>query len=202
MGKDPAFLFYPGDWLCGTLGMSLEEKGAYLDLLIFQFNRNSFNENQAIRLVGTDNWQSIKNKFIIEDDGSFYNKRLREEKDKRSNYVESRRQSRKKTDNDNVHIYVVRDNIRGTYKIGSSVNPMKRYNELENQQNPAIMGDKVGERNITLVWYSYPVKRSIETQLHKLFKEKLVTGEWFSLDEKDLEYIYDNYKGVLCERMN
>ena len=27
MAKDPAFLFYPGDWLGGTMGMTLEEKG-------------------------------------------------------------------------------------------------------------------------------------------------------------------------------
>lgn len=36
MTKSPAFLFYPGDWLGGTLGMTLEEKGAYMELLILQ----------------------------------------------------------------------------------------------------------------------------------------------------------------------
>ena len=39
MGKDPAFLFYPGDYLSGTMGMTFEEKGAYVELLMMQFNR-------------------------------------------------------------------------------------------------------------------------------------------------------------------
>lgn len=38
MAKDPAFLFYPGDWLGGTMGMSLTQKGAYFHLLMVQFN--------------------------------------------------------------------------------------------------------------------------------------------------------------------
>ena len=39
MAKDPAFLFYPNDWLGGTMGMTFEEKGAYMELLMMQFNR-------------------------------------------------------------------------------------------------------------------------------------------------------------------
>jgi hypothetical protein len=33
MGKDPAFLFYPGDWLGGTIGVSFI---AYLGTLIYK----------------------------------------------------------------------------------------------------------------------------------------------------------------------
>ena len=40
MGKDPAFLFYPGDWTSGTQGYTFEEKGAYLTLLCVQFDRD------------------------------------------------------------------------------------------------------------------------------------------------------------------
>ncbi|MHA2039809.1 MAG: hypothetical protein ACW98X_25615, partial [Promethearchaeota archaeon] len=38
MAKDPAFLFYPGDWLGGTMLFSRAHKGAYMDLLMAQFN--------------------------------------------------------------------------------------------------------------------------------------------------------------------
>ena len=34
MAKDPAFLFYPGDWIGGTMGMTFEEKGAYMEILM------------------------------------------------------------------------------------------------------------------------------------------------------------------------
>ena len=36
MSKDPAFLFYPNDYLGGTMGMTFEMKGAYIDLLIHE----------------------------------------------------------------------------------------------------------------------------------------------------------------------
>ena len=200
MSKDPAFLFYPGDWLGGTLGMTFEEKGAYMELLILQHSKDFFNEKQAITLIGNKNWDNIKEKFILDKNNNYFNQRLREEKTKRSNYVESRRQSRIKCDEDNVRIYIVRDNVRGTYKIGSSVNPIRRYNELSNQQNPAIMEDKVGERDITLIWYSLPVMRSEEKELHEEFNNKRITGEWYDLDKEDLNYIYEKYSGAFYER--
>lgn len=202
MAKDPAFLFYPNDWIGGTMGMSFEEKGAYLEMLMYQFNKGAFTEKNAISVL-RDNalWDSIKNKF--QADGDFYfNKRLRDEKEKRQNFTESRRQSRLKCDEDSVRIYIVRDNVRSTYKIGSSVNPVRRYNELSNQITPAIMSDPQGSRDITLIWYSDPVLRTEEKVLHNTFKDKHLSGEWFSLDEDDLSFIFKKHKGVFCERTN
>jgi len=199
--KDPAFLFYPGDWLGGTLGMTLKEKGAYMDLLIFQFNRGAFTEKQAIRLLSDELlWKELKFKFESKND-VYWNERLKYEKEKRIAFTESRRRSRLKSNEDNVRIYIVRDNVRSTYKIGSSVNPIRRYNELSNQQNPAIMGDKnPDDRDITLIWYSNPVLRSDEKVLHQHFSNKNLSGEWFSLDKKDLEYIFKKYNGTYYER--
>ena len=51
MAKDPAFLFYPNDYMGGTLGMTLEEKGAYMELLILQFNKGHFTIDQAKKLL-------------------------------------------------------------------------------------------------------------------------------------------------------
>lgn len=39
--RDPAFLFYPKDWLEGTAEMLPEEKGVYIDLLCYQHQRGS-----------------------------------------------------------------------------------------------------------------------------------------------------------------
>lgn len=93
--KDPAFLFYPGDWLGGTMGMTFEEKGAYIELLMFQFNNDKFTEAHAERMLGvcfTNVWQNIQTKF--KTDGTYYwNERLKLEKEKRANFCESRRQS-------------------------------------------------------------------------------------------------------------
>jgi len=95
MSKDPAFLFYPGDWLGGTMGMSLEIKGAYMELLILQFNTGGFTEKEAEQVLSVcfpHAWPTLKRKFIS-DDGIYYNARLKSEIDKRIKYIESRRLS-------------------------------------------------------------------------------------------------------------
>lgn len=90
MGKDPAFLFYPGDWLGGTLGMTFEEKGAYMELLMLQFNRGHMTKHMIGQTVG-QLWVNIEDKFKVDDKGLYYNARLEEEQTKRKNYSDSRR---------------------------------------------------------------------------------------------------------------
>lgn len=198
MAKDPAFLFYPGDWLMGTMGMTFYEKGAYMELLVYQFNRDAFKENIAINMIGADAWEVLKDKFILDESGKFYNKRLREEKEKRKAYTESRRKARTKKDTDEVRLYVVRDNVRLTYKIGTSVNPLRRYNELCNQKSPAIMEtENAVERDLTLIWYSDPIERKVESVVHEHLSSKRIKGEWFNLTKKDINYLTKTYGGKL-----
>ena len=90
MAKDPAFLFYPNDWLGGTLGMSFEEKGAYMDLLMMQFNRGHMEGHMIGQVVGQI-WDKIKHKFKQDDNGLWYNERLEIEKEKRKSFTQSRK---------------------------------------------------------------------------------------------------------------
>ena len=97
MGKDPAFLFYPDDWMGGTQAYTLEEKGAYMTLLCEQFNRSILTDNIIKRLLGSRYkivWTVIKEKFKKNAHG-YYNERLREEKLKRQRYCESRADNRR-----------------------------------------------------------------------------------------------------------
>lgn len=93
--KDPAFLFYPGDWLSGTQYFTFEQKGAYLELLILQFNNYHFTEAQAKQVLSICNanvWDMIKSKFQTEQNNTFFfNERLRIEIEKRKKFTESRR---------------------------------------------------------------------------------------------------------------
>lgn len=91
MAKDPAFLFYPNDWLGGTMGMSFDSQGAYLTLLILQFNKGEFTEKMALNTVG-ERWEELKVKFETNGD-LFWNTRLKEEYDKRKNFSNSRRKN-------------------------------------------------------------------------------------------------------------
>jgi len=93
MSKDPAFLFYPNDWIGGTMGMTFEEKGCYMELLMMQFNHGKFTEAQAKQVLSICfdvAWANIKHKF--KTDGTYYwNVRLKEERERRQKFTESRR---------------------------------------------------------------------------------------------------------------
>jgi uncharacterized protein YdaU (DUF1376 family) len=93
MAKDPAFLFYPNDWLGGTLGMTFEEKGAYMELLMLQFNRGHMTKDMIGQTVG-QLWVKLQDKFRQDSKGLWYNERLDLEKEKRKNFVSSRRNNK------------------------------------------------------------------------------------------------------------
>lgn len=90
MAKDPAFLFYPNDYIGGTMGMTFEEKGAYIELLMCQFNRGHMTSHMCGQVVGRI-WDAIKHKFEIDEQGLYYNVRLDIEIGKRKAYTESRK---------------------------------------------------------------------------------------------------------------
>jgi uncharacterized protein YdaU (DUF1376 family) len=89
-GKDPAFLFYPNDYIGGTMGMTFEEKGAYMEVLMLQFNRGHMTTHMVGQLVG-QLWMNIQDKFKQDDKGLWYNVRLEEEQLKRQNFTKSRK---------------------------------------------------------------------------------------------------------------
>lgn len=90
MAKDPAFLFYPNDYIGGTMGMTFEEKGAYIELLMLQFNRGHMTSHMVGQTVG-QLWDKIKDKFVIDANGLYYNVRLEQEKENRKSFSNSRR---------------------------------------------------------------------------------------------------------------
>ena len=76
-------------------------------------------------------------------------------------------------------------------KIGSSVNPKRRFAEMCNQKNPAIT---VGtQRKYELIFESRIVERKIENELHEKYANKRVTGEWFSLSVEDIKNVRKTY---------
>lgn len=85
MPKDPAFLFYPNDYVGGTMTMSFIQKGAYVDLLILQFNKGPFTKSDIKNILRGQFekiWPALEDKFIHEE-GKYYNQRLKNEIEKR-----------------------------------------------------------------------------------------------------------------------
>lgn len=90
MAKDPAFLFYPGDWLGGTLNFTRAQKGAYMDLLIGQFNIGRMSLEDIETILGEDfstMWLTkLRTKFVEDENGCFYNEKLENEINKRNKF--------------------------------------------------------------------------------------------------------------------
>ena len=76
--------------------LDFECKGAYLDLLILQFNRGHMTTHMIGHVLGQRMdtvWPQIKDKF--ETDGKLYwNDRLKFEKQRRKNYTKSRKNNK------------------------------------------------------------------------------------------------------------
>lgn len=97
MAKDPAMLWYWGDWNSGTGLLSRFLKGCYMDLLHAQFNNGHLSLEEIKTCLGSDfgtSWPTLQKKFIKDDNGLYFNARLEEEKIKRQKFTESRRQNR------------------------------------------------------------------------------------------------------------
>lgn len=77
--KDPAFLFYPSDFIMGTYTMTDEQVGKYIRLLCLQFSKGGKLTKRDMLSVNKDSDPYINEKFINDDSGMFYNKRLLEE---------------------------------------------------------------------------------------------------------------------------
>lgn len=93
--KDPAFLFYSNDFLSGTFLMSDEQVGQYIKLLCLQHQKGHLKEKDMLNICKTYD-EDIFSKFIKDEEGNYYNKRLEEEIIRRKNYSESRRNNRNK----------------------------------------------------------------------------------------------------------
>ena len=94
MAKDPAVLFYTSDFLTGTILMNYEQRGKYITLLCLQHQKGILSEKDILNICSSYD-KDIFDKFIKTDDG-FYNKRMKEEHEKRSNFSKSRSENRLK----------------------------------------------------------------------------------------------------------
>lgn len=99
MAKDPATLWYWNDWIGGTLTMTRQAKGAYMDILTAQFNSGHLTETQIKTLLGQDQglWATVlREKFLVDGDGKYYNQRLNDEIERRRAFSKKQSENGKK----------------------------------------------------------------------------------------------------------
>jgi curved DNA-binding protein CbpA len=155
MAKDPAFLFYPGDWDGGTKLFSRHVKGAYMDLLMCQFHNGHMTSHDLVFILGQPDydlyWESkLKSKFTQDSEGRFYNQKLESEQIKRRNWCESRANNKEGKNQYSGHVTSHMENVN------KNVNVIKDNNNIE---------IKFSE-----FWRSYPKKKA-KVSAEKSFKK-------------------------------
>lgn len=86
---------------------------------------------------------------------------------------------KKINDKKETFIYLMHDENTGYYKIGRSVNPVKRERTLQSEKP-----------TISLIYYSKSTPtQNTEYILHQRYKDVRVRGEWFALDKIDVMQI-------------
>lgn len=93
MSKDPAVLFYTSDFITGTLTMTDAQRGKYIVLLCLQHQQGYLSEEDMLNICKTYD-EKIYSKFIKNEDGKYFNIRMKEESDRRKKYSDSRRKNR------------------------------------------------------------------------------------------------------------
>lgn len=92
-----------------------------------------------------------------------------------------------------AHVYLINILDTNNYKIGISKNVKGRLSTLQNS-NPVDM-------HIVSTCLSRWARR-LEKELHQVFLEKRIRGEWFNLSENDVKYIinlFDKENGINYE---
>ena len=179
MSKDPAILWYPNDWNGGTDGWSFELKGAYIDLLMLQFNRGRMTLHMIGHKLGQNGgqiWDMIKSKFKEDENGLWYNERLEAEQKKRKAYTESRLNNKK---GNNQH--TKNDDETRSYDLDMTKHTAGRMVNVNVNVNKDKSINKIKYADFVLM---------TEAEYQKLISEH---GE---AKTKELITILNNYKGA------
>ena len=144
MAKDPAFLFYTGDFSTGTQFFTDEQVGKYLRLLMAQHQHGHLSEKHMMHICKSYD-SEIWAKFSQDQDGNFYHKRLEEEIIRRRNFSESRAKN----------------------KLGKTKNPKntsKSYdNHMETETENKTINKTKGETEIFFETYKFNSPAFIES---------------------------------------
>lgn len=135
MAKDPAFLFYTGDFFTATQFFTDAQVGKYVRLLMAQHQLGHLEEEDFLKLAGTD--KKILEKFKKDSEGKFFNERLDFEINKRKKFSDHQR------DNVNKRYQKSTKSLPNTYQKVTKALPLENENENEIKNKEEIVDEKL-----------------------------------------------------------
>jgi hypothetical protein len=188
MGKDPAVLFYTGDFLVGTMKMNYAQKGKYIQLLCLQHQDGHLSDDDMLSVCG-DYDEKIFSKFVKDENGRYYNERMEQESIKRRRFVESRQRNLVKTDKE-VQVEEHKEHHMEAHMGNHTESRMENENRNRND-NINNNGKRVYKKKEFIPptyeeVLSYAKARNRE-DLAKKFYDYFTAGEWVDSNGKKVE---------------
>jgi uncharacterized protein YdaU (DUF1376 family) len=183
--KDPAFLFYPNDYIGGTMGMTFEQKGAYMDLLMMQFNRGHMTSHMIGQVLGQNGgqiWDVVKSKFKKDEEGMYYNERLEIEQLKRKSFTDSRVNNKKGNNQYTKKVGHMTTHMT-THMTSHMIGHMENENINRNiNKRKRVIGEKELNISFDVFWDLYDKKVGLKSKLEM---------KWSNLTDKERQDIID-----------
>lgn len=201
MSKDPAVLFYTSDFLTGTMTMTNEQVGMYIRLLCLQHQKYVLTEKDMMSICKSYD-DDIFSKFE-QDDNGYYNKRMRDEFEKRKSYSESRRNNRKgKTKKDMKKIsktyvkHMENENENEDININETIfnEFWNLYDKKKNKESAIKAFKKVKQKEYDLIRKNIPlfVKQFTDKQYQPHFSTYLNGKRWEDELETEPKFTFRN----------
>lgn len=162
-GKDPAVLFYTSDFITGTVFMSDAEVGKYIRLLCMQHQTGGISEEDMINICGTKESRVWK-KFVRNENGLWYNERMRDESEKRKAFCQSRAENRSGTPKPNTGKPSKPKKKSGTY-VAHMENENENINEDIIETGVGGLGEEDGHpesQTFFSEYTEYPVEQCLD----------------------------------------
>lgn len=196
--KDPALLWYPGDYIAGTMEYSFEEKGAYMEILMMQFkNGGPLSEDKIKRILREKYgsiWSVICEKFRMDDKGQWFNERLEVERNKRQNFTESRRNNLKKPHKESHMVTHMQPHTEPRMENGNAIeneNEKKVIKEVPENSDVTTAADILTPE--TFKAFSVP-RETIDERLQSALDELYIDSEKTKWSHVDFSFELETFR--------
>lgn len=174
--KDPAFLFYPESFLVGVMDMTDEEVGQYIRMLCRQHQKGHIPAKVMERQE-----EAVQEKFSIDGQGKYYNKRLEYEMEQRRAFAE-RQEHRAKVNSENGKKGGrprKEDTIGNIEEWAREIFPEELQDVfIEFAELRASMDSPITSKKSVARWYEKLQGMSRRVEKQKAIIEQSVDGHW------------------------
>jgi hypothetical protein len=161
--------------------LSIDEEGHIYDCKSY-YRLLSINELIALKMAIDKTYNYYLNDNLTDEE--IYDRNIDSSEIYQQRFYEYAKSIPKRQKDDRGYIYLMKDNRNGLIKIGYSKYPEFREKTLQSEVP-----------DIEMIYYNFG-RMKLEKELHKSYNHKRIRGEWFDLNNNDIEQIKVHIDGT------